>query len=324
MTTNVAVLIPCHNEAASISAVVRSFQEQLPAAKIYVYNNNSTDETATLAEEAGAIVRAEPAQGKGNVVRRMFADVEADVYLIVDGDDTYDPAKAPAMIRKLIDEKLDMVVATRLESAGQDSFPTGHRFGNRLFTRLVNLSFGDQLTDVLSGYRVLTRRFVKSFPGLSSGFEIETELTIHALQLRMPIADLPSRYRPRGPDSLSKLNTITDGLSILRIIVYFFREIRPLMFFSLAALVLATVSLILAYPVVVTYIDTGLVPRFPTAILATGIMILAFLSLVCGLILEGVAMGRWESKRRAYLAIPLTTIRLYRRRDGGSGCDNEV
>ncbi len=305
MTVEVAVLIPCHNEAAAITAVVRGFRERLPAATIYVYDNNSTDDTGSLARRAGAIVRSEPMSGKGNVVRRMFADIEADVYLLVDGDDTYDPAVAPAMVNKLIDERLDMVVATRLETADQDSFPSGHRLGNRLFTRLVGLFFGDRFTDVLSGYRVLTRRFVKSFPGLSSGFEIETELTIHALQLRMPVAEVASTYRSRGAGSQSKLNTIRDGTGILRFIIFYFREIRPLLFFSLVTVALAAVSLLLAAPVFTTYLETGLVPRLPTAILATGIMILAFSSLVCGLVLDGVAAGRWEAKRRAYLAVPL-------------------
>lgn len=303
--TEVAVLIPCHNEAASITAVVRGFHEHLPSATIYVYDNDSTDETCRRARQAGALVRSEPVRGKGNVVRRMFADVEADVYLLVDGDDTYDPASAPAMIRKLVDERLDLVVATRLQSAEQDSFPSGHRLGNRLFTKLVGLFFGDKFSDVLSGYRAMTRRFVKSFPGLSAGFEIETELTIHALQLRMPIAELAAPYRSRASGSQSKLNTVTDGIGILRVIMYFFREIRPLLFFSLVSVALAAIALALGWPIFATYLDTGLVPRFPTAILATGIMILAFLSLVCGLVLNGVAAGRWEAKRRAYLAVPL-------------------
>lgn len=300
---SIAVLLPCHNEEATIAGVVRDFRRSVPSARVFVYDNNSTDRTAEMAREAGAAVRREPLQGKGNVVRRMFADVEADVYVVADGDGTYDAAVAPAMIGKLLDEKLDMVVATRLESRGDELFPPFHRFGNATITRLVGTLFGQRFTDILSGYRVFTRRFVKSFPGLTSGFEIETELTIHALLLKMPVAEVPSRYGARS-GSESKLSTFKDGFRILRMIAYFFKEIRPLAFFSIIGALLALLAVVLAYPVFVTFHETGLVPRFPTAILSTGIMLLAFMSFVCGLILNSVAAARWEAKRALYLAIP--------------------
>lgn len=300
----IAVLLPCHNEEASIAEVVRDFRRSLPAATIFVYDNNSSDRTAERARDAGASVRHESLQGKGNVVRRMFADVEADVYVMVDGDGTYDASAAPMMIEKLSSEDLDVVVATRLESRGDELFRPLHRFGNVAITRLVGKLFGTGFTDILSGYRVFTKRFVKSFPGLTSGFEIETELTIHALVLRMPVAEIPSRYGARS-GSESKLSTFRDGFRILRMIVYFFKEIRPLAFFSIIGLFLALASVALAYPVFVTYLQTGLVPRFPTAILSTGIMLLAFLSFMCGLILSSLAGARWEAKRARYLAYPI-------------------
>ena len=307
MPPTIAVLLPCHNEKAAIAEVVRDFKEQLPAATVYVYDNNSTDATIERAREAGAVVRAEALQGKGNVVRRMFADVEADVYVMADGDGTYDAAAAPVMVDRLIRDNLDMVVGTRTESHGEEVFRPGHRFGNRIITGLVGLLFGNRFSDILSGYRVVTRRFAKSFPGLTSGFEIETELTIHALQLKAPGAEVPAVYRARPSGSESKLSTFRDGAKILRIIVYFFKEIRPFLFFSLATVALAATSLALAYPIFVTYFETGLVPRFPTAILSTGIMLLACLSFACGLILQSLAAARWEAKRMAYLACPLSS-----------------
>ncbi len=300
----IAVLLPCYNEEATIADVVRDFRRSLPSATILVYDNNSSDRTVQLAREAGAQVRNEPLQGKGNVVRRMFADVEADIYVVADGDGTYDASVALAMVEKLVAENLDMVVATRLESRGDELFRPFHRFGNVTITRLVGLLFGRRFTDILSGYRVFTKRFVKSFPGLTSGFEIETELTIHALLLKMPVAEVPSRYGARsGCDS--KLSTFKDGFRILRMIFYFFKEIRPMAFFSIVGALLALLSVILAYPVFVTFLATGLVPRFPTAILSTGIMLLAFMSFVCGLILSSLAGARWEAKRALYLAIPI-------------------
>ena len=300
----IAVLLPCLNEEAMIADVVRNFRRSLPSATVFVYDNNSSDRTAQVARAAGAQVRTELLQGKGNVVRRMFADVEADVYVVADGDGTYDASVAPAMVEKLVAEKLDMVVATRLESRGDQLFRPFHRFGNLTITRLVGLLFGRRFTDILSGYRVFTKRFVKSFPGLATGFEIETEFTIHALLLKMPVAEIPSRYGARS-GSESKLNTLKDGFRILRMIVYFFKEIRPLAFFSTIGGFLTLLSIVLAYPVFITFLATGFVPRFPTAILSTGIMLLASMSFVCGLILNSLAGARWEAKRALYLANPV-------------------
>jgi glycosyltransferase involved in cell wall biosynthesis len=301
---SVAVILPCYNEEATIGKVVRDFRHYLPIARIYVYDNSSSDRTAHVAREAGAIVCQEPTPGKGNVVRRMFADIEADVYVMADGDQTYDAASSPVMISKLLGENLDMVVGTRLDSKGEHIFRPGHRFGNIVLTRFVRLLFGKGFTDVLSGYRVFSRRFAKSFPALSTGFEIETELTVHALELRMPVAEVETLYFRRPEGSVSKLHTFRDGLKILWTILFILRELRPIYFFGAIALILAGGSLALSYPLFITFMETGLVPRFPTAILATGLMILAFLSLMCALILDNVCTGRWEAKRVAYLAIP--------------------
>ena len=300
--TRVAVLLPCFNEAVAIGKVVRDFRAALPGATVYVYDNNSSDGTAARAAEAGAVVRREPLQGKGNVVRRMFADVEADVYVLADGDDTYDASAAPGMIELLEAESMDMVNAARLAEGGTGYRP-GHRIGNVALTSMVQFIFGKRITDLLSGYRVLSRRFVKSFPALSSGFEIETELTVHALELRMPLAEVPARYRDRPAGSASKLRTFRDGFRILRTIALLLKEERPLQFFTWAFVVLASTSLALAWPVVAEFLRTGLVPRFPTAILSTGIMLLAFHSLFSGLVLDTVTHGRREMKRMAYLAI---------------------
>lgn len=298
----IAVLIPCYNEAAAIAAVVRDFQAALPDAWIYVYDNNSTDHTAELARASGAIVRHERHQGKGHVVRRMFGDIEADVYVLVDGDGTYDAFSAPRLIKHLLEEQLDMVNAARIET-GDAAYRPGHRFGNVLLTRMVGLVFGDGLNDMLSGYRVFSRRFVKSFPALSTGFEIETELTVHALELHMPIAEIQTSYRARPAGSPSKLHTIRDGLRILATIALLVREERPLPFFSALFALLVTISVILAWPIVQEFMVTGLVPRFPTAILSTGLMLLAFLNLACGIILDTVTLGRREMKRLHYLEI---------------------
>ncbi len=298
----IAVLVPCYNEAATIGKVVSDFRAALPDATVYVYDNNSADETVAIASDAGAIVRNESKQGKGNVVRRMFADVEADVYVLVDGDDTYDAAAAPALVERLTGEGLDMVTGTRVASS-QAAYRTGHRFGNRLLTGLVSFSFGSEVSDMLSGYRVLSRRFVKSFPLLSGGFEIETEMTVHALELGMPQAEVETDYRERPEGSESKLNTYGDGIRILVTIVRMLKEERPLAFFGSICAALALAAIVLAIPVVITFIETGLVPRFPTAILATGMMLLAFLSLACGLILATVTRGRQELKRLRYLQI---------------------
>jgi glycosyltransferase involved in cell wall biosynthesis len=298
----IAIVIPCFNEATTIATVVRSFKVAVPTAKIYVYDNNSTDQTVSLAEAAGAIVRREPLQGKGNVVRRMFADVEADVYVMVDGDSTYDPAHTRRMIELLRAEKLDMVVATRV-ALQSGAYRHGHRFGNKLLTKAVAHLFGNRFTDMLSGYRVFSRRFVKSFPAMSRGFEIETELTIHALELSLPVAEVETPYSGRIQGSVSKLNTYWDGLKILRLILVLYKNERPLQFFSLLGAVLLGTALSLGIPIVITFIETALVPRQPTAILATGLVVLSALSLVTGLILDTVTRGRQEIKRLAYLSI---------------------
>jgi glycosyltransferase involved in cell wall biosynthesis len=295
-----AVLVPCFNEGCTIAGVVRAFRAALPDATVYVYDNNSTDDTLALAQQAGAVVRKERLQGKGNVVRRMFADVDADIYVLVDGDDTYDAASAPMLVRHLIAGQYDMVNAAR-DAVDAGAFRPGHRFGNLLLTRTVASVFGNQLNDMLSGYRVLSRRFVLSFPALSRGFEIETELTVHALELRMPIAEVSVPYRERPAGSVSKLRTFRDGFRILRLIGFLVREERPLPFFGSLALLLASLSILLAWPIVVTYMQTGLVPRLPTAVLATGCMLLAFLSLGCGLVLGSVTLSRQEMKRMWYI-----------------------
>jgi glycosyltransferase involved in cell wall biosynthesis len=300
----VAVILPCFNEEAAIAEVVRDFRTALPQAKIYVYDNNSRDNTAEAAKAAGAIVRRETRQGKGHVVRRMFSDVEADIYVLADGDGTYSAASAPAMIDKLISERLDMVAGSRLTNYEGEAFRRGHRFGNDLLTGFLGLCFGRTFTDILSGYRVFSRRYVKSFPALSTGFETETELAVHALELRMPIAEVPTPYKARPAGSASKLRTYRDGFRILMMILNLFKEERPLAFFSIIAGILGLTAVVLAYPVFMTYIATGLVPRFPTAILATGLMILASLSLTCGFVLDTVTHGRREMKRLSYLSIP--------------------
>jgi len=298
----VAVLVPCYNEASTVAGVVKAFQAQLPSATVYVYDNNSTDGTADQAREAGAVVRKETLQGKGNVIRRMFADVDADIYVLVDGDGTYDAASAPKMIDRLLDDDLDMVNAARDASEGS-AYRLGHRFGNRLLTGIVSRIFGNRLTDMLSGYRVFSRRFAKSFPGLAHGFEIETELTVHALELRLPIAEIRAPYGARPPGSMSKLGTIRDGIRVLWTILVLIKEERPLPFFSVIAAILAVSSVVLTVPIFITFMETGQVPRFPTAILATGMMLLAFLSFACGLILDTVTRGRRELKRLHYLSI---------------------
>jgi glycosyltransferase involved in cell wall biosynthesis len=300
---DIAVILPCYNEEAAIATVVGAFRKELPQARIYVYDNNSRDRTSAVAAAAGAIVRTETLQGKGNVVRRMFADVDADVYLMCDGDITYDAASAPALISKLIAENLDMVVGCRVDSAAA-AYRAGHRFGNALFTGFVARLFGNRFTDILSGYRVFSRRYVKSFPALSNGFEIETELTVHALQLRMPIGELDTPYGARLDGSQSKLSTYRDGWRILLMITKLFKNERPLFFFTIFFVLLGLTSIGLSIPVLLTYLETGLVPRLPTAVLAVGMMLLAFLALTCGLVLDTVTHGRREMKRLAYLRVP--------------------
>ncbi len=301
---SIAVILPCYNEEIAIGDVVRGFGAALPGARVYVYDNASSDATAARALEAGAIVRPEPVRGKGNVVRRMFADVEADIYVMADGDGTYDSARAPALVERLVAANLDMVIGTRLGSHGDGLFRGGHRLGNRALSWLAGHLFHRRLADVLSGYRVFSRRFVKSFPALSSGFDIETELTLHALELRLPMAEIETAYAARPEGSASKLNTVRDGMRILWRLGVLMKELKPFAFFGAIAAFLGFVSVTLAWPIFSTFMATGLVPRFPTAILATGIMLLAFISLTCGLILDSLSRARLEAKRTAYLRYP--------------------
>jgi len=298
----VAVLIPCYNEAAAIGRVVRDFKRAVPDAEVYVYDNNSVDATASVAAVAGAVVRKETLQGKGNVVRRMFADIYADVYVMVDGDGTYDAASCAAMVDLLLDDKLDMVVGCRISNE-REAYRSGHRFGNALLTGFVAKLFGSRFTDILSGYRAFSSRFVKSFPGLAAGFEVEAELTVHALELRMPVSEIATPYGARSEGSVSKLKTYRDGWKILLLITWLYKNERPLQFFSAIGGVLAIASVALAIPIVETYVTTGLVPRLPTAVLSTGIMLLAFLSFASGLILDTVTRGRKEVKRLIYLSL---------------------
>jgi glycosyltransferase involved in cell wall biosynthesis len=299
----IAVLVPCYNEEAAVAAVVKGFRQALPAAQIYVYDNNSRDRTADVAREAGAEVRSERRQGKGHVVRRMFADIDADVYVLVDGDATYDAPSAPRMIEKLLAEHLDMVVGLRVDQE-QAAYRRGHRTGNYMLTSFLSSVFGQAFKDILSGYRVFSRRFVKSFPVLSDGFEIETELTVHALELAMPVAEVETPYYARPEGSFSKLNTWGDGFRILRTILKLYRTEKPLRFFTAIGAFLALVSIGLAIPILVVYLETGLVPRLPTAVLSTGLMIVAVLSVSSGLVLDTVTRGRREMKLLAYLSQP--------------------
>ena len=298
----IAVLVPCYNEAVAIPKVIADFRASLPEAVIYVFDNNSRDNTAAVAREAGAEVRRETLQGKGHVVRRAFADVEADIYLLVDGDDTYDASAAPAMVDLLVNDHLDMVNGARVTDIDA-AYRTGHRLGNRVLTGLVRMVFGDRISDMLSGYRVFSRRFVKSFPSLASGFETETEFTVHALDLKMPIGEVATRYKDRPVGSVSKLNTYADGLRILRTILVLVKEERPLQFFSSVAVFLAVLGILIGLPVVLEFIRIRQVPSLPSAILAASVEVLAFLAFASGLILDSVARGRKEVKRLAYLAI---------------------
>ena len=299
----IAVLLPCYNEETAIGATVEGFRRALPEATVYVYDNNSRDRTKELAALAGAVVRTEPQQGKGRVVRRMFADIEADVYIMADGDLTYDPEAAPEMVRMLLDDQLDMIVGIRKHQA-VEAYRGGHVLGNKLFTSLLSGLFGRSFTDIFSGYRAFSRRFVKSFPILSSGFEIETEMSVHALELRMPVGEVETRYGARPEGSESKLSTYSDGWRILKTIATLYRVERPVLFFGSIGALLVILALILATPLVLTYLETGLVPRFPTAILVTGMIIVAVLCFFAGLILDTVTRGRREIRRLAYLALP--------------------
>ena len=298
----IAVLLPCYNEEAAIGATVAGFRKALPGATIYVYDNNSRDRTREVEAEAGAIVRTERQQGKGNVVRRMFADVDADVYVMSDGDLTYDPTAAPAMVDLLLAEQLDMVVGTRRHEE-KDAYRGGHVIGNRLFTGLLSRMFGRTFSDIFSGYRVFSRRFVKSFPVLSSGFEIETEMSVHALELRMPVGEIETMYGARPEGSESKLSTWSDGLRILRTIGTLYRVERPAIFYGAIGVLLLVLAILLSIPLIVTYVHTGLVPRLPTAILVTGMTIVAVLCFFAGLILDTVTRGRREVRRLSYLSL---------------------
>jgi glycosyltransferase involved in cell wall biosynthesis len=299
----IAVLLPCYNEEAAIAATVAGFRAALPDATIYVYDNNSRDRTCAIAAEAGAVVRTERQQGKGHVVRRMFADIEADVYVMADGDLTYDAKAAPAMIDLLLAEQLDMVVGTRKHER-KDAYRGGHVLGNKVFTGLLSGLFGRSFNDIFSGYRVFSRRFAKSFPVLSSGFEIETEMSVHALELRMPVGEVETTYAARPEGSESKLSTFGDGWRILKTIVTLYRIERPVLFFGSIGAFLLAAAIVLSIPLVVTYLNTGLVPRFPTAILVTGMTIIAVLCFFAGLILDTVTRGRREVRRLAYLSVP--------------------
>lgn len=299
----IAVLLPCYNEEAAIAATIAGFRAALPGARIYVYDNNSADRTREVAAQAGAIVRTEKMQGKGHVVRRMFADVEADIYVMADGDATYDAGAAPALVARLIDEQLDMVVGTRVHKEA-DAYRRGHVLGNRTMTGILARLFGRTFTDIFSGYRVFSRRFAKSFPALSRGFETETEISVHALELAMPVGEVETAYGARPEGSESKLSTYRDGWRIFRTIIHLYRIERPVMFYGSFAFAFAALAVILAVPLVITYAQTGLVPRFPTAILATGLMLLAALSFMSGLILDTVVRGRREVRRLHYLALP--------------------
>lgn len=299
----VAVIVPCYNEALTIAQLIRDFRTHLPHARIYVFDNNSTDDTARVAREAGAIVRTVTMQGKGSVVRRMFADVEADAYVMIDGDGTYDAGAAPRLVDKLVRDNLDMVVGSRV-STEQAAYRFGHRAGNTMLTGFLSIIFGRTFTDILSGYRVFSRRYVKSFAAHSSGFEIETELTVHALELRMPVAEVETVYGSRPEGSASKLNTYRDGVRILLTILRLFKSEKPLGFYSIAFATFALASIDLAIPLFATYLETGLVPRLPTAVLCVALMLFGVVLLACGIILDAVTKSRIEQKRFSYLAVP--------------------
>jgi len=299
----IAVLIPCFNEELTVGKTIAAFHQALPSATVYVYDNNSTDRTIESARAAGALVRKESRQGKGQVVRRMFADVEADIYVLTDGDATYEARAAQRMVRRAIDENLDFVNGARV-SQSMEAYRKGHRFGNYILTALVRNIFGKQFTDMLSGYKVFSRRYVKSFPAMSRGFEIETELTVHALELRMPSGEEPTAYSERPSGSVSKLNSFRDGARILLLISDLTRHERPLQFFGLVGLGLIIAALALAAPLAQTYFQTGLVPRLPTAVLNVGLIITGFLSCLAGLMLDTVATMRHEMKRLTYLSFP--------------------
>ncbi|OGT25528.1 MAG: glycosyl transferase [Gammaproteobacteria bacterium RIFCSPLOWO2_02_FULL_42_14] len=304
---NIAILLPCYNEAITIAQTIQAFKNAIPSAVIYVYDNASTDDTSAIAKQHGAIVHLEKNKGKGNVVRRQFADIDADIYVLADGDNTYDASQAPLLIQTLIDEQCDMVVGARSEACESSDkytvYRRGHRFGNQLFTGIIAKLFGNHFQDVFSGYRIFSHRFVKSFPASACGFDIETEFTVHALELRLPSIEIKTRYQARPEGSVSKLNSFRDGIKILWRIVLLLKKIRPLFFFGIIFLLLFAAAVILFCPVFINYLHTGLVLRFPTAVLSTGIMLLAFMSLGCGIILDNVCTARREIMRLFYLSL---------------------
>lgn len=295
----IAVLLPCYNEGKAISQVVGQLKTTLPSAIIYVYDNNSTDDTSQQAHLAGAIVRKEPKQGKGQVVRRMFSDIDADIYLMMDGDGTYDVASAPKLIQALIDEQLDMVIGTRAQN--EQAFRKGHQFGNKIFNMTLKTLFQSNFTDIFSGYRVFSKRFVKSFPALTTGFDTETELSVHALEINCPCQEIETPFFERALGTASKLNTFKDGFRILWRMCFLFKEVKPFYFFGIIALVFFLLSMGLGYPVIKTYFLTQWVYKVPTAILAAALMILSFISFTCGLILSSVSYARREMKKLMYL-----------------------
>lgn len=290
----IAVLLPCFNEAGAVGKTVADFQRALPSATIYVYDNNSADGTVKEALQAGAVVRHEYRQGKGEVVRRMFSDIDADIYIMADGDDTYDASICPVLIEQLNNEKLDMIIGSRERSSG--AYPKGHILGNKMFSSLINLAFDAQLNDVFSGYRIMSHRLVKTAPIFSDGFQIETELTVHALHHNMSIKEVSTQYQPRPEGTSSKLNTLSDGLKILNFILFLLRDVKPMFFFGVLSILLGLISLSLGIPVIVDFVDTGLVERLPTAVLSSSIALIAVMSFFCGLILDNVSRGRREMR----------------------------
>lgn len=301
---DVAIVLPCYNEEGAIGKVVSDFKKALPEARVYVFDNNSSDNTAKEAKEAGAEVLFERQQGKGNVVRRIFSEIDADCYLMADGDDTYDAASAQKLVNAILNDRSDMVVGTREPVEGETTYRAGHAFGNVLLTTMARFFFGRGFTDMLSGYRAFSRRFAKSFPVMSAGFEIETEMTIHCLSLGLPSAEVKTPYFERAEGTESKLNTYQDGFRIMKTMIRLFKDYRPMAFFTIGALLLAIISILISAPVLLNYLETGLVNRLPTALLSMGIMLCSFLSLACGFILDSVAQQRIESKRLAYLSTP--------------------
>ena len=301
---DIAVLLPCYNEEATIVQVIEAFRRKLPEARIYVYDNDSRDQTADRARSAGAVVHSERNRGKGNVLRRMFVDIEADIYILSDGDMTYDIFEIEVHLNHMLQQRIDMLVGKRQPEHGS-AFPPAHIFGNRFFNRAASLLFGSTFQDIFSGFRLLSRRFVKSFPAVSKGFEIELELAVHATNLRVPVSEVPVTYRPRPEGSYSKLSTLPDGFRILRTLLLLFMEVRPFLFFGMWAICFGLVSVVLGYPLIITFKETGLVPRLPTAILATGLMLIGFMALACALILDNVGKGRHEAKRLQYLSYGL-------------------